>query len=117
MEHVVGLPRTEAVLVSAKTGQGLPELFEAVVRRIPPPKGTRRRRSRPSSSTPGSTRTGASSSSSGSSTASSGPATASSSWPRAEYEAEEVGYLTPKPVKAGALRTGEVGYLIAGIRS
>ena len=34
----------------------------------------------------------------------------------AEYEAEEVGYLTPKPVKSGVLRTGEVGYLIAGIK-
>ena len=32
------------------------------------------------------------------------------------YEAEEVGTLMPKPVKAGALRAGEVGYLIAGIK-
>jgi len=117
MEHVVGLPRSEAILVSAKTGQGLPELFEAVVRRIPPPKGDPE-----------------------------GPLKALlfDSWfdtyrgvivlvrivdgelrtgdrivlmaSGAEYEAEEVGHLTPKPVKAGALRTGEVGYLIAGIK-
>src|SRR4030043_491283 len=39
MEHVIGLPRSEALLVSAQTGQGLPELFEAVVKRIPPPSG------------------------------------------------------------------------------
>jgi GTP-binding protein LepA len=117
MEHVIGLPRSEALLVSAKTGQGLPELFEAVVKRIPPPKG--------SPEAPlkallfdswfdsyrgvivlvrvidGEFRTGdkiilmASG---------------------AEYEAEEVGYLMPKPVKSGVLRTGEVGYLIAGIK-
>ncbi len=117
IEHVIGLPRSEALLVSAKTGQGLPELFEAVVERIPPPKGD------PAAPLKallfdswfdtyrgvivlvrvldGALRTGdrivlmASG---------------------AEYEAEEVGYLTPKPVKSGALRTGEVGYLIAGIK-
>jgi len=117
MEHVLGLPRTEALLVSAKTGQGLPELFEAVVERIPPPKGD-----------PGAPL----------------KALLFDSWfdtyrgvivlvrvvdgelrtgdrivlmaSGAEYEAEEVGYLTPKPVKSGVLRTGEVGYLIAGIK-
>jgi len=117
MEHIIGLPRSEALLVSAKTGQGLAELFEAVVRRIPPPQGD-----------PG------------------GPLKALlfDSWydsyrgvivlvrvvdgelrtgerivlmaSGAEYEAEEVGYLTPKPVKSQALKTGEVGYLIAGIK-
>jgi len=35
----------------------------------------------------------------------------------AEYIAEEIGYLTPKPVKVEALETGEVGYLIAGIKN
>ena len=117
MEHVIGLPRSEALLVSAKTGQGLPELFEAVVKRIPPPKGD------PAAPlkallfdswfdtyrgvivlvrvVDGELRTGdriilmASG---------------------AEYGAEEVGYLTPKPVKSDVLRTGEVGYLIAGIK-
>jgi len=117
MEHVLGLPRSEALLVSAKTGQGLPELFEAVVERIPPPKGD-----------PGAPL----------------KALLFDSWfdtyrgvivlvrivdgelktgdrivlmaSGAEYEAEEVGYLTPKPVKSGILKTGEVGYLIAGIK-
>jgi len=117
MEHVIGLPRSEAVLVSAKTGQGLPELFEAVVQRIPPPQGdpdaplkallfdswfdTYRGVIVLVRVIDGALRTGdrivlmASG---------------------AEYEAEEVGYLTPKPVKAGALLAGEVGYLIAGIK-
>jgi GTP-binding protein LepA len=117
MEHILGLPRSEALLVSAKTGQGLPELFEAVVQRIPPPKGD-----------PGAPF----------------KALLFDSWfdvyrgvvvlvrvldgelrtgdrivlmaSGAEYEAEEVGYLTPKPLKSGVLRTGEVGYLIAGIK-
>jgi len=117
MEHVLGLPRSEALLVSAKTGQGLPELFEAVVTRIPPPKGE------PDAPL---------------------KALLFDSWfdtyrgvivlvriidgelkegdrivlmaSGAEYEAEEVGYLTPKPVKSGALKTGEVGYLVAGIK-
>jgi GTP-binding protein LepA len=117
IEHVIGLPRSEALLVSAKTGQGLPELFEAVVARIPPPKGD-----------PGAPL----------------KALLFDSWfdtyrgvivlvriidgelragdritlmaSGAEYEAEEVGYLTPKPVKSEALRTGEVGYLVAGIK-
>ena len=117
MEHVIGLPKSEALLVSAKTGLGLPELFEAVVERIPPPKGD------PEAPlkallfdswfdvyrgvvvlvriVDGELRTGdrivlmASG---------------------AEYEAEEIGYLTPKPVKSDVLRTGEVGYLVAGIK-
>jgi GTP-binding protein LepA len=117
MEHVIGLPRSEALLVSAKTGQGLPELFEAVVDRIPPPKGD---------------------------PAAPLKALLFDSWfdtyrgvivlvrivdgelrtddrivlmaSGAEYEAEEVGYLAPKPVKSGILKTGEVGYLIAGIK-
>ncbi len=117
MEHVLGLPRSEALLVSAKTGQGLPELFEAVVERIPPPKGD---------------------------PAAPLKALLFDSWfdvyrgvvvlvrvidgelkagdrivlmaSGAEYEAEEVGYLTPKPVKSGVLKTGEVGYLVAGIK-
>jgi len=117
MEHILGLPRSEALLVSAKTGQGLPELFEAVVQRIPPPKGD------PDAPL---------------------KALLFDSWfdtyrgvivlvrildgelktgdqivlmaSGAEYEAEEVGYLTPKPVKSGVLKTGEVGYLVAGIK-
>jgi GTP-binding protein LepA len=117
MEHILGLPRSEALLVSAKTGQGLPELFEAVVERIPPPKGD------PAAPLKallfdswfdtyrgvivlvrvldGALRTG-------------DRITLMASG--AEYIAEEVGYLTPKPVKSAALKTGEVGYLIAGIK-
>src|SRR5437762_8328780 len=37
--QVVGVPTEEMLLVSAKTGQGVPELLEAIVRRVPPPAG------------------------------------------------------------------------------
>ncbi len=40
IEHVIGLDTHNAVLASAKTGQGVPEILEAVVRDIPPPKGS-----------------------------------------------------------------------------
>jgi GTP-binding protein LepA len=117
MEHVIGLPRADALLVSAKTGVGVPELFEAVVERIPPPKGDPEAPLK---------------------------ALLFDSWydpyrgvvvlvrivdgelrrgdrivlmaMEAEYDAEEVGFLTPKAVKADVLKTGEVGYLIAGIK-
>jgi GTP-binding protein LepA len=34
----------------------------------------------------------------------------------AAYEVEEVGYLTPKPLKVSSISAGEVGYVIAGIK-
>ncbi len=37
MEDVLAIPREECLRVSAKTGEGVPELMEAIVRRIPPP--------------------------------------------------------------------------------
>ena len=40
IEEVIGLDCSGAQLVSAKTGVGVPGLLEAVVQRIPPPKGT-----------------------------------------------------------------------------
>src|ERR671915_805488 len=39
IEHVIGLDTHNAVLASAKTGQGVPDILEAVVRDIPPPQG------------------------------------------------------------------------------
>src|SRR6201990_3620313 len=39
IENVIGLDPTNAVAPSAKTGQGVPDILEAVVRDIPAPKG------------------------------------------------------------------------------
>jgi GTP-binding protein LepA len=41
IEDVIGLDASNAVLASAKTGIGIDEVLEAVVTRIPPPKGNR----------------------------------------------------------------------------
>ncbi len=117
MEHIVGLPRDEAILVSAKKGLNIDKILESIVERIPPPKGD---------------------------PASPLKALLFDSWfdpyrgvvvllriidgvmrtgcqvelmsNQAVYEVEELGYLTPKLVKTSALLTGEVGYMIAGIK-
>ena len=39
IERVVGLPGDEAILASAKQGIGVDEILEAIVKRIPPPRG------------------------------------------------------------------------------
>ena len=39
IEEMLGLPAEDTLLVSSKTGAGVPELMEAVVSRITPPKG------------------------------------------------------------------------------
>jgi GTP-binding protein LepA len=118
MENIIGLDPEEALLVSAKKGIGIEEVLESIVERIPPPKGDLN-----------------------------GPLKALlfDSWfdsyrgvvvlvrvfdgvvrtgdrielmaAGVDYEVEEVGFLTPKPVKVDALSAGEVGYLIAGIKN
>mgnify|MGYP001137896158 FL=1 len=118
LENIVGLKSEEALLVSAKKGTGIEEVLERIVEKIPAPKG---QVEAPLKAllfdswfdpyrgvvvlvriVDGRLRTG-----DRIRLMSNG----------AEYLAEEIGYLTPKPVKVGALETGEVGYLIAGIKN
>src|SRR4051812_28604995 len=39
IEHVLGIPASEVLHISAKTGAGVPELLDAVIERIPAPTG------------------------------------------------------------------------------
>ncbi len=39
IEEIIGLEAHDAMRVSAKTGQGVPDLLEAIIKRIPSPKG------------------------------------------------------------------------------
>ncbi|OIQ61554.1 elongation factor 4 [Moorella thermoacetica] len=39
IEDVIGLDASEAILASAKTGVGTEEILEAIIRRVPPPRG------------------------------------------------------------------------------
>jgi GTP-binding protein LepA len=115
--ELVGLDPEEAIPASAKAGQGIEEILEAVVRRVPPPRG------KPEAPL---------------------KAMVFDSWydsyrgvivlvrvidgfvrpgqkvrlmaTGAHLEVEEVGLFTPKPVPASRLSVGEVGFVIAGIK-
>jgi GTP-binding protein LepA len=39
IEDVIGIDASEAIPISAKTGLGIPEVLEAIVKRLPPPRG------------------------------------------------------------------------------
>jgi GTP-binding protein LepA len=39
IEDVIGLDASDAIMISAKTGLGVPDVLEAIVRRLPPPRG------------------------------------------------------------------------------
>src|SRR2546427_4741697 len=118
IEGAVGLDASDAVLISAKTGQGVPDVLEAIVKRIPPPKGNRDNQLQ---------------------------ALIFDSWFDAyrgvviltrvfqgtlrkgqrirlwsngtTFDAETLGVLTPKPVEVDELKAGEVGFLIANIKN
>ncbi|MCC7157294.1 MAG: elongation factor 4 [Bryobacterales bacterium] len=118
VEQVVGLDASEAILASAKNGIGIHEILEAVVAKVPPPKGD-----------PGAPLR----------------ALIFDSWfdpyrgviilarvidgsirkgqkirlyaTGAEFEVEGLGYQSPKPVPCDELSAGEVGFLFANIKT
>src|SRR5246127_2569925 len=118
IEGAVGLDASEALLISAKTGQGVPDVLEAIVKKIPTPKGLPERHLQAllfdSWFDPyrgvvvlvrvfeGSMRRGQK----------------IRLWSNGRvFEVETLGVLTPKPVEVDELRAGEVGFLFANIKS
>ena len=117
IEHVLGLPAEDILQISAKTGQGVPELLDAVIARIPPPTGDTdaplralifdssydQYRGVVSSIriVDGTLRAGA---------------RLRFMQANAVHDMEEVGVRTPDAVPVQQLGPGEVGYLIAGIK-
>jgi GTP-binding protein LepA len=117
IEDIIGIPAQDALTVSAKTGTGIADILEAVIARIPPPKGDP-----------------------------AGPLSALiiDSWfdnyvgvvmlvrvvdgrlrpkdrillmsNQATYLCEQVGVFTPKSRAKPELSAGEVGFVIAGIK-
>src|SRR6185503_3881610 len=118
IEGAVGLDASDAIPISAKTGQGVPDVLEAIVKRIHPPKGHPERKLQ---------------------------ALIFDSWfdtyrgvivlvrvfegrlhkgqkirlwsNGRVFDVETLGVLTPKPVEVDELVAGEVGFLIANIKN
>ncbi len=118
IEQVIGLPAHDAILVSAKQGTGVKDVLEAIVHRVPPPKGSPDAPLR---------------------------ALIFDSWfdpyrgviiltrvvegrlrlkqkiklwsNDAIFEVEGLGYQSPKPIPCDELAAGEVGYLFANIKT
>ncbi|MBC7205140.1 MAG: elongation factor 4, partial [Methyloversatilis sp.] len=117
VEDVIGIDATDAIPCSAKTGMGIDDILEAVIARIPPPKGD------PDAPL---------------------KALIIDSWfdnyvgvvmlvrvvdgalkPKdkmllmstgAQYQCDQVGVFTPKSVQKTSLSAGEVGFIISGIK-
>jgi GTP-binding protein LepA len=117
IEDVIGIDATDAISCSAKTGLGIDDILEMVVAKVPPPRGNPNAPLR---------------------------AMIIDSWfdsyvgvvmlvrvvdgrlakndrikmmaTGATYNADKVGVFTPTDVERPALETGEVGYIIAGIK-
>jgi GTP-binding protein LepA len=118
IEDVIGIDTSEAVKVSAKTGLGIDDLLESMVKRLPPPVGDRNAPLK---------------------------ALLVDSWydpylgvvtlvrvkdgvlrkgmrirmmaAAASYDLDKVGVFTPKPKDVAELGPGEVGFIIAGIKT
>jgi GTP-binding protein LepA len=118
IESAVGLDATDALLISAKTGQGVPDVLEAIVKRVPPPKGVPERHLQAllfdswfdpyrgvvvlARVFEGTLRKGQK----------------IRLWSNGRvFQVEALGVLTPKPVEINELVAGEVGFIIANIKN
>jgi GTP-binding protein LepA len=117
IERVLGIPADEVLRISAKTGEGVPELLDVLVERIPPPSGDPDAPLRallfdsyydPYRGVVSAVRVFDGTLVSG--------ARLRYVQASATHDAEEIGVRTPAPVPVASLGPGEVGYLIAGIK-
>jgi GTP-binding protein LepA len=117
IERVLGIPADEILRISAKTGEGVPELLDAVIERIPAPKGDPDAplRALIFDSYFDQYRGVVSALRVKDGTLSSG-ARLRFMQAGATHDADEIGVRTPVPVPVASLGPGEVGYLIAGIK-
>ncbi len=117
IEQILGIAADEILRISAKTGEGVPELLDAIVERVPPPRGERTAPLRALifdsaydqyRGVVSSVRVvdGVLSSASRLRFMQAG----------AVHDVEEIGVRTPDQRRATQLGPGEVGYLIAGIK-
>lgn len=117
IEEIIGIDTSDAIYASAKEGKGIPEILEALVKKIPPPKGD------PQGLLQGLIFDSWYDSYQGviilvrifEGTVKKGDkvrlmATGGS------YEVNKVGAFTPHPVELPSLGAGEVGFVIAGIK-
>jgi GTP-binding protein LepA len=117
IEKVLGIPADEILRVSAKTGEGVAELLDAVVERIPPPEGDP---DAPLQSLIFDSHFDQYRGVVSSVRVVNGTLTTGSRLrfvqAGAVHDADEVGVRRPDPTPVPALQAGEVGYLIAGIK-
>src|SRR3989475_4427555 len=118
IEGAVGLDASDAILISAKTGQGVPDVLEAIVNRVPPPTGNPENRLQalifdswfdPYRGVIVLTRVFQG-------TLRRGQKIVLMSNGRT-FDVETVGVLTPKPVEIDELRAGEVGFFMANMKN
>jgi len=117
IESVLGLPAEEILHVSGKTGEGVPELLDAIIEKIPPPVGEADAplRALIFDSHYDTYRGVVSSVRVMDGTLRSGEKLRFMQ-ARATHDADEVGVRAPVPTPVDALGPGETGYLIAGIK-
>ncbi|HVC14997.1 MAG TPA: translation elongation factor 4 [Acidimicrobiales bacterium] len=117
IEQVLGLAADKILRISAKTGQGVPELLDAIVERVPPPGGSRAAplRALIFDSAYDQYRGVVSSVRVVDGVMSSGRRLRFMQ-AGAVHDVEEIGVRTPEPRRADELGPGEVGYLVAGIK-
>ncbi|HEY3238769.1 MAG TPA: translation elongation factor 4, partial [Acidimicrobiia bacterium] len=117
IEHVLGIPATDILHLSAKTGEGVAELLDAVVERVPAPKGDS---DAPLQALIFDSYYDAYRGVISAIRVVNGTLTTGSKLrflqTRETHDAEEIGVRLPAPTPVASLGPGEVGYLIAGIK-